>query len=269
VILGDRSHTFLYEAGGVAALGGIHPHTVPNRPDGTIALEDIESAVRTPNVHFPTSRLICLENTHNRCNGSPLTPDYTNRVAELAETHHMKVHLDGARVFNAAQALGVDVRELTRGAHSVTFCLSKGLSCPVGSVICGPWDFIEDARHVRKMLGGGMRQCGVIAAAGIEALDGMVERLAEDHANARRLAEGIADIPGLAIDPDAFRTNIIYFAFENGSGRGDLVDRMAERGVRFLQTGIDSFRMVTHHGISSGDVDAAVRALGDVMTQSR
>ncbi len=267
VILGDRSHTFLYEAGGIAALGGVHPHTIPNQPDGTMRLEDIDAAIRRSDVHFPRSKLICLENTHNRCGGSPLTPEYTDRVAELADRFHLSVHLDGARVFNAAQALGVDVRELTRGVQSVTFCLSKGLSCPVGSVICGAWDFIEDARHVRKMLGGGMRQCGIIAAAGIQALDGMVDRLAEDHANARRLAEGIAGIPGLSIDPDCFRTNIVYFEFEDGSGRTDLVERMAERGVRLLQTGVASFRMVTHYGISSEDVGAALEALADVMKQ--
>ena len=189
-ILGDQCHTFVYEVGGIAALGGVHPHPVPNQPDGTLRLEDIERAIRSDNVHFPRSRLICLENTHNQCGGRVLRPGYMAEVVDLAHRRGLKVHLDGARVFNAAVALGVDVRELTAGMDSVSFCLSKGLSGPVGSLVCGPKEFVGQARRVRKMLGGGMRQCGVIAAAGIVALEQMVDRLAEDHALAQQARTG-------------------------------------------------------------------------------
>jgi len=166
VILGDQCHTFLYEAGGIAALGGIHPHPVPNDPDGTMPLEKIEAAVRPDNIHFPRTRLVCLENTHNRCWGSPLTPEYTQEVVELARRHGLAVHLDGARIFNAAAALGVEVEELASGVDSVTFCLSKGLAAPVGSVICGERGFIEEALRVRKLVGGAMRQAGSSLLAG-------------------------------------------------------------------------------------------------------
>ena len=199
-ILGDRAHTFIYEAGGISALGGIHPHTVPNQPDGTLRLEDIEAAIRPDNVHFPRTRLICLENTHNRCYGAPLSPEYMAAVGQLARRHNLAIHLDGARIFNAAAALGVDVRELTRHVDSLSFCLSKGLAAPVGSVICASKTFIAEARRARKVLGGGMRQAGVLAAAGIVALDTMIDRLREDHDNAMRLARGIARIDGLSLD---------------------------------------------------------------------
>lgn len=270
VILGDQSHTFLYEAGGVAALGGVHPHTVANQPDGTMRLEDITAAVRGDNVHFPRTRLICLENTHNRCNGSALTPQYTEAVAGLARERGLRVHLDGARIFNAAVALNVPVTELTRHADSVSFCLSKGLSAPVGSLVCGSGEFIAEARRNRKVLGGGMRQSGIIAAAGITALEQMVDRLAEDHANARRLAEGIARIAGLSIDLAAVQTNIIYFSLaDERLAAGALVTRLAGRGVKLLQVGPKRLRAVTHYGISTEDIDSALAALTEIMTSSR
>jgi threonine aldolase len=266
VILGAGSHIFLNEAGGMSALGGIFPHTLPERPDGTLPLEAIEAAIRNENIHFPRTRLICLENTHNRCYGAPLTPVYTAAVAGLAKRYGLMLHLDGARIFNAAVALGVDVRDLARGADSLNVCLSKGLAAPVGSVICGSRAFIDRARRIRKMLGGGMRQAGIIAAAGIVALEEMTDRLAEDHANARRLAEGIAQIPGLAIDQTRVRTNILYL---------DLVDRrfseegfklrLAEKGVLLSHTAPARFRMLTHYGIGSDDIDAALQALRTVM----
>jgi len=178
----------------MSTLGGIHPHTLSNQPDGTMRLEDIEGAIRGDNVHFPRTRLICLENTHNRCYGAALRSEYIDSVSALAKEHGLSVHLDGARIFNAAVALGVDVKELTANVDSLSFCLSKGLSAPVGSVVCGSSEFIAEARRARKVLGGGMRQTGVIAAAGITAMEEMVDRLAEDHENARRLAEGVAGI---------------------------------------------------------------------------
>lgn len=269
VILGDQSHTFLYEAGSMSAVGGIHPHTIANQPNGTIRLEDIEAAIRGSNVHFPRSRLICLENTHNRCYGSALTPQYMGSVAKLAAERDLCVHLDGARIFNAAVALGINVKELIRHADSVSFCLSKGLSSPVGSIVCGSGQFIAEARRNRKVLGGGMRQSGIIAAAGIEALEHMVDRLAEDHENARRLAEGIARIPGLSLELGKIQTNIVYFDMADKQfDAGTLVTQLAGRGVKVLQVGPGRLRAVTHYGISADDIDLALVALNEAMTES-
>lgn len=268
VILGDLSHTFLYEAGGISAVGGIHPHTIANQYDGTMRLEDIEQAIRGSNVHFPRSRLICLENTHNRCNGSALTPEYTESVAKLAHERDLFVHLDGARIFNAAVALGVDVKELTCHTDSVSFCLSKGLSSPVGSIICGTSQFIAEARRNRKVLGGGMRQSGIIAAAGIEALEHMVDRLVEDHENARRLAEGIAKIPGLSLDLGKIHTNIVYFDIADKQfDAGTLVTQLAARAVKVLQVGPGRLRAVTHYGISTDDIDLVLAAISEAMAK--
>jgi len=266
VILGDRSHTFLYEAGGMSALGGIHPHTIVNQPDGTMRLEEIQAAIRGDNVHFPRTRLICLENTHNRCSGAALPLDYMTAVAALANDRGLKVHLDGARIFNAAVALQVDVKELTRYADSVSFCLSKGLSAPVGSVICGSKEFIAEARRNRKILGGGMRQCGIIAAAGITALDEMVDRIADDHANAQRLAQGIARIPGLSIEPEKVQTNIVYFDIVSRQIKAEeLLDQLGNKGIKILKLGLFRFRAVTHYGINSEDIDFTLTTLGEIM----
>ena len=269
VILGNISHMFLYEAGGMSALGGIQPHIIPNQPDGTMSLEDIEAAIRGDNIHFPRTRLICLENTHNRCNGSPLTSEYIDSVAALARRYGLLVHLDGARIFNAAVALRVNIKELTRGVDSLIFCLSKGLSAPVGSMVCGSRKFIAEALRTRKILGGGMRQSGVIAAAGIIALEQMVDRLAEDHMNARRLAEGIAQIPGLSIDLAGVKTNIIYFDLVSDKPTTDeFIIRLGQKGIKLLPTGSSRFRMVTHHGISTEDIDATLVALSEVMEET-
>ncbi len=269
VILGNRSHTFLYEAGGMSALGGIHPHTIINQPDGTMRLEDIEAAIRGHNVHFPRTRLICLENTHNRCNGSALTPEYMETVAALAKDRGLMVHLDGARIFNAAVALQVDVKELTRHADSLSFCLSKGLSAPVGSVVCGSREFIAEARRNRKVLGGGMRQSGIIAAAGITALEQMVDRIAEDHTNAQRLAEGIAHITGLSIEPEKVKTNIIYFNLVSQQFTIEkLVTQLNNKGIKILQVAPTRLRAVTHYGISAEDIDLTLTALGQTMEKS-
>jgi len=266
VILGDQSHTFVYEAGGMSALGGIHPHTVTNQPDGTMRLEDIEAAIRGDDVHFPQTRLICLENTHNRCNGSALTPQYTDAVAALAKKRGLAVHLDGARIFNAAVTLGVDVKDLTRSVDSVSFCLSKGLSAPIGSVVCGSEKFIAQARRIRKVLGGGMRQCGIIAAAGIVALEQMAERIAEDHKNARRLAEGIAQIGGLSIDLAKTQTNIVYFELTSERLTAEkLVAELRKKGIRLLTVGPRRLRAVTHYGITAEDIDLTLAALAELV----
>jgi threonine aldolase len=212
----------------MAALGGILPRTLANRPDGTMAVEDIRSAIRGDNVHWPRTRLIELENTHNACYGSPLAPAYLWSVYQVAQEHHLRVHTDGARIFNAAVALGVPVSELARYTDSISFCLSKGLSAPVGSLLCGSSDFISEARRHRKMVGGGMRQAGILAAAGIVALDTMVDRLADDHANARLLADCLAEIPGVAIEPERCKTNIVFFDLDPAvTSAPELAERLA------------------------------------------
>lgn len=269
VILGNLSHMFLNEAGGMSALGGIHPHTITNQPDGTMRLQDIEAAIRGDNDHWPRTRLICLENTHNRCYGAVLTPEYIDSVASLAREHDLLVHLDGARIFNAAVASGINVKEFARHVDSILFCLSKGLSAPVGSLICGTCEFIAEAHRNRKILGGGMRQAGIIAAPGITALEKMIDRLAEDHKNARRLAEGIAQIKGLSIDLARVQTNIIYFdLISRNLIPEQLITRLEKKGIKFLCTGQSRFRMVTHYGILPEDIDTTLTALNDVMADS-
>jgi threonine aldolase len=265
VILGDQAHTFFYEQGGIAALGGIHPRPLPNQPDGTLDLIQIEAAIRPDNVHFPRTRLIALENTHNRCFGSPLTVEYMQAVGELARRHRLKVHVDGARLFNAAIALGVEARNLVADADSVTFCLSKGLAAPVGSVVCGTREFIAEARRARKVVGGGMRQAGVLAAAGIVALTEMIDRLAEDHANARRLAEGLADTPTLSIDPSRVKTNIVYFAVTANRTPQELAAQLYTEGVRLLPTGPRQLRAVTNYHVSANDIEYALSVFRRVL----
>ena len=262
VILGDLSHSFLYEAGGMAALGGIHPFTVPNQSDGTLRLNDIESAIRTDNPHFPISRLICLENTHNRCGGVPLTPEYTRQVGDLARRYSLKLHIDGARIFNAAVALDVPATELTAPADSIMICLSKALCAPVGSVLCGDVDFIQRARRVRKQLGGGMRQAGVIAAAGIVALENMVDRLAEDHKRARILAERLRDVPGLILELERPPTNMVYVQFAKDAplSAPEVAQTCSEKGIKLSALGSHRMRLVVHYWIDDHAIDAVVNA---------
>jgi threonine aldolase len=266
VIVGDQAHTYYYEQGGMAALGGIQPRVVRNQPDGTLDLAEVAAAIRDDNVHFPRTRLITVENTHNRCGGSPLTVEYMRALAALARRHGLRVHLDGARIFNAAVALDVDARELTADADSVTFCLSKGLGAPVGSVVCGSKAFIAEARRARKVVGGGMRQAGVIAAAGIVALEQMVDRLAEDHANAHRLAAGLAELPGIQVEEVPLRTNILYFNIVRPDLTGNqLVARLAEQGVRLLALGPRRLRAVTNYHVTAADIEAALTAFRAVL----
>jgi threonine aldolase len=260
VILGDLAHTFLYEAGGVSALGGVHPHPVRTRSDGTLPLEEIEAAIRTDDIHFPISRLICLENTHNRCGGVALTAGYTSAVGELARRHGLRLHLDGARIFNAAAALGVRAGLLAEPADSVSFCLSKGLCAPVGSLLCGDQEFIGRARRVRKQLGGGMRQAGVLAAAGIVALETMVDRLVEDHKRARRLAEGLGRIPGIILDPGTPQTNMVFLNLSESFpvDARQVSERLRAAGIRVHPSGARRFRLVVHYWIDDSGVDITV-----------
>jgi threonine aldolase len=266
IILGSLSHSFFFEQGGSAAVGSIHPRTVPNQPDGKLALEDIEAAIRGDNVHFPISRLIILENTHNLCNGCPLDIDYMNAVQKIASRHKLQIHVDGARFFNAAVALNVNPKDLAQKADSVSFCLSKGLAAPVGSVICGTQDFIDKARRARKVVGGGMRQAGILAAAGIVALNEMVDRLADDHANAKKLAMGLAEIPGISIDPDHIQTNITFFEIaREDMTPEEFVQQIDAEGIRMLPVGPRKVRAVTHYHIASEDIDQALKVISKVM----
>jgi threonine aldolase len=268
VILGDQSHTYIYEQGGMATVGSIHPRPLRNKQDGTIDLHEIEAAIRVDNIHFPRTRLIALENTHNRCFGSPLSLDYLDAVRGIADRHGLKVHLDGARLFNAAVAQRAEPREIATKAHSVSVCFSKALAAPVGSVVCGDRVFITEARRARKLLGGGLRQAGVLAAACIVALDEMVDRLADDHANARRLSEGLCHVTGLTTDPGLVTTNMVYVDI----GRKDmtsqlLVERLRAEGVLVLPTSPHRIRAVIHYHITADDIQYAMDAFQRVMGQ--
>jgi threonine aldolase len=262
IILGDQAHTYINEQGGAAALGGVHPRVVPNEPDGTLDLGRVAAAIRSDNVHYPRTRLVAVENTQNLCSGVALTPEYMHALGRLARQHGLRVHVDGARIFNAAIALGVDVRALTEDADSLTFCLSKGLGAPVGSLVCGSKAFIAEARRARKVLGGGMRQAGVLAAAGIVALERMVDRLAEDHANARLLSAGLSELSWIQVDPVPLRTNILYFTVRlEAMNARQVTDLLARQGVLMLALGPNRVRAVTNYHISSADIQAALDAM--------
>ena len=269
VIMGDKAHTFLYEVGGPAGLGGMTIHTVKNQSDGTLNLDDVEGAVRSPgNVHFPRTRLIVIENTQNRMGGTVLPSEYMDELGAVARRHDLRVHMDGARIFNASVALGVDAKVLTRSVDSVCFCLSKGLACPVGSVLCGSKAFIDEALRYRKMVGGGMRQAGVLAAAGLVALDQMVDRLAEDHANARRLAEGLAELAELEINLDSVQSNIVVFRLVSSAWTTEAFHAaVLAKGVPFNVVSDRQFRLVTHYGVTAADADHVLNVFGQVLKE--
>jgi threonine aldolase len=266
-ILGNKAHTFLFEAGGISALGGVHSCQLPNQPDGTLRLEDIEAAIRPDDPHDPVTRLITLENTHNRCGGVALSAGYTRSVGELARRHGLVLHIDGARLFNAAVSQGLPAAELAAPADSVTVCLSKGLCAPVGSVLCGSQAFIRRAHRIRKQLGGGMRQAGILAAAGIVALETMLDRLAEDHARARRLAGCLAEIPGLVLSPGAPHTNMVFVGLTEDVqlSAGQMEQRLDERGIKVSAVAQRQFRLVTHYWIDDLAVERAASAFRQVL----
>lgn len=259
VVVGDRSHIFTNEAGGASVLGALFLYPVKTDRFGFLEPDEIRAATNPTDYHKPPTRLLCIENTHNQASGQPLTVEQTEAMADAAREGGMSVHIDGARIFNAAVSLGVDVAELSAAADSVTFCLSKGLACPVGSIVVGSEEFIDQARRYRKMLGAGMRQVGVIAAAGIYSLDNMIDRLAEDHDNAKKLAEGLAEIDGISVDPDNIHSNIVYFNIPSGSGQS-IASNLKKRGI-LVNAGDPVMRMVTHYGISSEDIDYTLVAL--------
>jgi len=265
VILGSEAHIFWYEVGGAAALGGVVMRTVANDEYGQMDLDAVEGAIRPKNIHYPQTSLLCLENTQNRCGGAVLTPDYTSTISDLAHAHDLRVHLDGARIFNAAVALDIPASELAKPMDSVCLCLSKGLSAPVGSLLCGTGEFVERARKWRKMVGGGMRQAGVIAAAGIVALRDMISRLAEDHANAKRLAYGLSHIPGITVWPERTQTNIVMFESPTDVPVNEFIRQLDMRGIKVSHREGLRFRAVTHRMVTEADIDEVLERISQLV----
>lgn len=269
IIIGDKSHIFRYEQGGMAQLGGIIPHTVPVQADGTIQLEDIEEAIRTENEHFPVTRLVALENTHNMAGGVPISADYINQVAELVHRHELVLHIDGARIFNAVATYNMDIAEMVANVDSITFCLSKGLCAPAGSILAGSADFIRKARRARKALGGGMRQAGVLASAGLIALHKMSKRLHEDHENAQLLAEGLSEIPHITIKSQY--TNFVFMTLEDTAkvSPEELIQHLREDHNILMsgyQTKNNHVRLVTHYWIDRQAVETVLSAINAILS---
>ncbi len=265
-IVGDKSHIYVNEAGGMAALGGIYPHAVPNQKDGTLRLDDIRASIQPDDSHRTITRLVCIENTQNMCGGVPVSVEYTAQVGQLAKENGLKFHIDGARIFNAAAALGVDVKQLVAPADSVMFCLSKGLVSPVGSMLVGAKEFIARAFRLRKMLGGGMRQVGVLAAAGLISLEKMTGRLKQDHARAKNLFEGLKQIPGLRLDAEP-SSNMVYFDLEDRVKltENQIIDEMKKYGVLVDWSAPRQFRLVTHYWVDDAGVEKTVKAFNEVL----
>ncbi|MCB8980024.1 MAG: low-specificity L-threonine aldolase [Ardenticatenaceae bacterium] len=261
-IVGEDSHTFRAEAGGMAVLGGIVPNPLPTDVYGRMDLAAVENAVYPDDPHYPNNRLILVENSYGAKGGYPIEPDYFQQIRHIADQHGLIVHMDGARIFNAAVALNLDPREITQHVDSITFCLSKGLCAPVGSVLCGSEAFIQQARRARKLVGGAMRQAGMMAAAGIVSLTEMVERLADDHANAKRLAEGLAEIPGIKLQPEMVKTNMFFFTLDEAVSvtPAQFVQRLRDEANIWLSSSYSrSFRAVTHYWIQEADVDLFIK----------
>ena len=266
-ILGDQSHTFTYEAGGISAFGGIHSNQLKNEEDGSIKIDSIKNAIRIDNIHFPRTSLISLENTHNKCYGNPISKNYMDMVSNLAKENNIKLHIDGARIFNATVALNTTLSDLVQNIDSITFCLSKGLACPIGSIVCGSEDFIYEARRMRKALGGGMRQAGIIASAGLVALENIVTQTQDDHINAKKLSEGIKSIEGLDIDLDKVQTNILYCKLNTSKISPEVfLEKAKEKGILFFQYPAGQYRLVTHYGISSDDIDYVISSFKNILS---
>ncbi len=266
VLLEEKSHIYNFECGNISRIVGALPRPLKSSR-GMVPIEEFDANFhRGDRAHVPETAGVALENTHNYWGGAVLEPSYMEKVSVFAKKKGIHFHLDGARVFNAATALGVDVREITKHVDSVMFCLSKGLSAPIGSILAGTGDFIKEARLIRKALGGGMRQAGVIAAAGIVALEEMVERLVEDHARAKRLATALSEIRGIEINPSEVQTNIIVFRLVSDKiGVPEFLEELRKREVLALGFGPSRVRMVTHKDIDDKDVERAINAINDIM----
>ena len=266
VICEQHAHIGLYEGGAFAVVSGLILNKLPGRPWGALDPNEVREAIAPDDVHRPPTRLVCLENTHNMSSGTVITAEQTRAVAEVAHERGLKLHIDGARVFNAAAYLSVEVRVLVEPADSVQFCFSKGLAAPVGSMVCGSRDFIARARRARKLMGGGMRQAGVLAAACFVSLERIVPRLPEDHANARLIAEELAKHDGVSIDLNAIQTNIVRFAVDPSAMDGrQLTLRMKDRGILVDGRGGQKFRLVTHNDVSAEDARAVAQAFADIL----
>lgn len=263
-IIGSESHILWYESGGVSTLGGIPTFVVANDAGGRLDPLDVANAIREHRPGYPRTGVVCLENTHNRCGGAVLTVADMRAVKEVAHERGVPVHLDGARIFNAAAALGVSPAEIAAEVDSVQFCLSKGLGCPVGSLVAGTEEFITRVRTQRKVLGGAMRQAGVIAAAGLVAFETMIQRLPEDHLRARTLAAKLAAIDGIQIDPEGVQSNIIVFKI-TGADHGAIIEALKAQGLLVSNYGLRGIRMVTHYQITDADIDFAARTVAGVL----
>ena len=260
VIVEATSHVYINEVGGMSAVGGLFPRPIPGKM-GVLDPDVVEKAIREKNIHYPEPSVISIENTHNSAGGTCWKPSQIKAVAEVAKKHGMSLHMDGARIFNSAIAQNIDVKDMTRHVDSVMFCLSKGLSAPIGSLVVGSEEFVERARKWRKMLGGGMRQAGVIAAPGIIALEKMVDRLREDHENARALAEGLAQIRVIAIDLAAVQTNIVrYDIAGTGMDANQFIAELDKNGIKTAGSRTN-IRMVTHRMISREDIDYTLKTV--------
>lgn len=264
VILGDEAHILWYESAGPATVGGISPRTIRNLPDATFDLDELEAAIRENRDGFPPTGLICVENTHNRCGGAVLPLGHLRDVRAIADRHGLPVHMDGARVFNAAAALGVTAADIASHVDSVQFCLSKGLAAPVGSLVAGSAEYIQRVRRYRKLLGGAMRQSGVIAAAGIVALETMIDRLPEDHRRARQIAEAIAALPEFSLDLDRVQTNIVVFKPAPSIEKIEFMEALRSEGILVSDYGLRGLRIVTHYEIGDEDIATAIDAIGRV-----
>ncbi len=269
VIVGDQSHIYRYEVGGASTLGGSPMYVIPTDENGMLDLHKIETGISDgSDEHSAPTALLCIENTHNRCGGMVLDLEQLEALTSLAHTHNVKVHMDGARIFNAATALGVPVSSVAQKVDSMMFCLSKGLSAPVGSMVVGSREFIYKAHRMRKLLGGGMRQAGVIAAAGIVALEQMVERLAEDHEHCKQLAHGLADYPQIEIDVERVVTNIVNFSVRNAQQQRltheetmQFLAKAQEHGVLMGTMGEGTIRAVTHYGLDAEHIQTALNGI--------
>lgn len=266
-ILEAESHFYYYETGGISAIAGVTPRLIVGNK-GVPNPRDIEKAFREENIQYPKTTLVCLENTHNRAGGTIIPPQVTEEICRIAHQRNIRVHLDGARIFNAAVALNIEPFELTKNVDSVMFCLSKGLCAPVGSILLGSREFIQKARKNRKMLGGGMRQAGILAAAGIIALEKMVERLREDHENARLLGIGLAAIAGLKVDLDTVQTNMVYFDLqESDMNTAQFLPKLAKYNILGAPRPPTKVRLVTHYGINKEDIYTTIEAIREILSE--
>jgi threonine aldolase len=265
VIVEERAHLYNMESTHMTFIARVTPRPLSSNR-GAMDPEEVEQNIRTPSVHIPRTSLICVENTHNNWSGAVVPMENLKAIREIADRHDMKIHFDGARVFNASLASGIPVKEYAKIGDSLMFCLSKGLSAPVGSVLAGPKDFIGYARRVRKALGGGMRQVGILAAPGIVALTEMVDRLKEDHIRAKKLALAIQDLPGISVNPDHIETNIIIFGFNHPRiSIPEFLEKLKERGILTLATTGGRIRFVTHKDIDDKDIEKAISAFREIL----